>query len=153
MITFATESWVDIKQEIYPLWIEHHAAIADPDDVGRVELSPNWDRYDRAALSGILHITAGRELGKLVAYAFVFVEPGFHYSTTLFGHWDLYWVSPSSRGHWAGIKLFESVKAAMKARGVVKMTNRRKICHDTGAIFRRTGWKDTEIASTIWIGD
>lgn len=153
MITFATEPWSQIRQEIYPLWVEHHAAIADPEDKDRVELSPDWDRYDREAAAGTLHITAAREAGRLVGYVFVFVQPGLHYSTTLFGHWDLYWVSPGSRGHWVGVRLFEAVKKALKARGVVEMTNRRKIWHDTGPIFRRTGWHDTEIASTIWIGD
>lgn len=153
MISFSTEPWSQIKTEIMPLWLDHHAAIADPDDIDRIPPCADWEKYDRCAANGSLHITAGRENGKLVAYAFVFVERGLHYSTTLFGHWDLYWVSPEARGHWVGVKLFKEVERAMKARGVVKMTNRRKLTHDTAAIFKRLGWKDIEIASTKWIGD
>jgi hypothetical protein len=40
----------------------------------------------------------------------------------------------------------------MVARGVQKMTSRRKLWLDTGSIFRRCGWKDDEVGSSKWIG-
>lgn len=154
MITFATEPWDQIKNEILPLWKEHHADVADPEDDGRIPLDPDWAKYQRLADIGSLHITAARDSGRLVGYAFVVVETGLHYRTLLFGHWDLYWISPSARksNFWTGVKLFREVEKAMRARGVMKMTNRRKFWRDVGPIFRRLGWTDTEIHSTKWIG-
>jgi GNAT superfamily N-acetyltransferase len=152
MITFSTEPWDLIKLEILPLWQEHHAAIADPDDAGYVPLDPDWAKYQATADRGALHITAARDRGALVGYAFAFIETGLHYKSTLFGHFDLYWMAPGARGHWVGIRLFKEVERAMKARGVQKMTNARKIWHDTGPIFRRLDWRDVEVRSTKWIG-
>lgn len=152
MITFATEPWSLIRNEVMPLWIEHHKEIADPADIGYVPLDPDWGRYQNMADRGSLHITAARASGVLVGYAFIVVETGLHYKSTLFGHWDIYWLSPSSRGHWVGVRLFAEVERAMKARGVVKMTNARKLWHDVGPIFRRLGWTDTEVHATKWIG-
>lgn len=153
MITFATESWTDIKREIMPLFQEHYANIADPLDKDRIPLDPDWEEYQRSADLGILHITAARESGKLVGYAVAFVKRGLHYKSTLFGNWDLYWIDPKARGHWVGVRLFREVERALKARGVVKMTNARKIWQDNEPIFRRLKWRDYEIASSKWIGN
>lgn len=152
MITFSTEDWNLIKHEVMPLWEKHYYHIADPEDEKRIPLDPDWDRYQNAFDRGSLHITGARQDGELIGYAFVFVETGLHYKSTLFGHWDIYWVEPQHRGHMVGIKLFQEVERCMKARGVVKMTSARKLWYDTGSLFRRLGWKDTETKSTKWIG-
>lgn len=152
MITFATEPWDSVKTEVLQLWIVHHAEIADRDDADSIKLDPDWEKYQAAANRGALHITAARERGILIGYAFVFCETGLHYKSTLFGHFDLYYVRPQNRGHWRGVRLFRETERALRARGCMKMTAGRKIWHDAAPIFRRLGWKDTEILSTKWIG-
>lgn len=152
MITFATEPWDAIKHEILPLARQHWAEVSDPDDAKRMPLDPDWDEYQAAADRGMLHITAARERGELVGYAFVFIKRGLHYRNTLFGHFDLYWIAAAARGPMIGVRLFREVERVLKTRGVQKMTNRRKLWLDTGPIFRRCGWKDDEIGSSKWIG-
>lgn len=152
MLTFATESFHDVRDEIAPLWARHYAAISDSLDAARIPLNPDLKLYQSEADAGHLHITAARQTGKLIGYAFVFCKTGLHYKSTLFGHWDLYWIDPACRGHFVGVRLFNEVERAMKARGVKKMTNTRKLWHDTGPIFRRLGWHDCEILATKWIG-
>jgi GNAT superfamily N-acetyltransferase len=154
VITFATEDWRDIVIPILALWKLHHTEVADPRDVERIPLDPDWEKYQTLADRGCLHVTGVRENGLLVGYAFVVVDTGLHYRTTLFGHWDLYFVLPEARARnrWIGVKLFREVESVMRARGVKKMTNRRKTWLDTGPIFRRLGWRDDEIGSSKWIG-
>jgi len=153
-VTFATEPWNAIRREILPLWQAHWWEVSDPDDYERMPLDPDWDEYQASADRGILHITAARERGELVGYAFVFVKRGLHYRTILFGHWDLYWIGKGARGQsWLGVRLFREVERAMIARGVQKMTSRRKLWLDTGSVFRRCGWADDEIGSSKWIGE
>lgn len=153
MVVFASEPWDAVKHEILPLWQAHWREVSDPDDRDRMPLDPDWDKYQRLADLGMLHITTVRDRGELIGYAFVVIERGLHYRTVLFGHFDLYFISPARRGHsWLGVRLFREVESAMCARGVQKMTNRRKFWLDTSSIFRRCGWKDDEIGSSKWIG-
>jgi hypothetical protein len=153
VISFATEPWDAVKREILPLWQAHWLEVSDPDDRERMPLDPDWDKYQTLADFGMLHITTVRSEGALVGYAFVVVERDLNHRTVLFGHYALYWVSPAVRGQlWLGVRLFREVEMAMRARGVQKMTNARKLWLDTGPVFRRCGWKDDEIGSSKWIG-
>jgi GNAT superfamily N-acetyltransferase len=152
VITFSTEPWNEIKHEILPLWHAHWLEVADPLDRERIPLDPDWDEYQASADRGILHITAARQGGVLVGYAFVFVKRGLHYKSTLMANFDLYWVDPKARGAMVGVRLFREVERAMRSRGVVKMRSARKFWLDTGPVFARCGWVDDEIGSSKWIG-
>jgi len=153
LITYSTEPWDEIKLEILPLWQSHWAEISDPEDADYIPLDPDWDEYQASADCGILHITAARSSGALVGYAFVFVKRGLHYKSTLLAHFDLYWVEPAMRGPWVGVRLFQEVERAMRARGVMKMTNRCKTWCDVSPIFARLGWKQDEAGFSKFIGD
>lgn len=152
MITFVTEPWDDIRHEILPLWLQHHAVVADPDDFERIPPDPDWAKYQAAADKGCLQILAARDRGELVGYVFMLIDTHLHYRSTLCAFLDLYWISPDKRGHMMGVRMFRAVEAACVARGVKKMFGGTKLWLDARAIFHRCGWKEAELAHTKWIG-
>ena len=158
MVTFTTEQWDAIKLENHSRSGKRTGSgVSDPDDRERMPLDPDWDEMTKPSpISGMLHITTVRAKGELVGYAFAVVERGMHYRTVRCSVTStLYFISPEVRGQlWLGVGLFREVEQkSMLARGVKKMTNRRKLWLDTGPIFRRCGWKeDDEVGSSKWIG-
>lgn len=146
------EPWFLLRPHILPLWERHHAEIGDPADRGRIALSPHWARYDARDAEGALHIMTMRQAGALIGYVFVIVDVHLHYRETLCGFFDLYWVDPEYRGHWAGVRLMRETEASLKARGIKKLFSGTKLWHDASAMFKRCGWAETERLHTKWIG-
>ena len=152
MITFGLEPWEKVKAEILPLWRLHHADVADPEDVHRIPLDPDWAKYQTAADRGVLQVICGRDQSELVGYVFAFVDTHLHYKSTLCAYVDLYWIRRDKRGHFNGVRMFRAMEKACKARGVKKLFGGTKLWLDASAVFRRCGWKETERLSTKWIG-
>lgn len=151
MITFETESWDAIRDEIAPLWRLHYEEIASDRD--RIPLAPDYVKYQRYSDCGQLHITVAREGGRMVGYAFALVDTALHYATTLCGFYDLYWLEPERRKGMAGIMLLKETEKALKARGVRKIFTGTKVWKDVGPLFERMGWQETERLFTKWVGD
>lgn len=150
MITYAVEQWTDCAGEIIPLWEAHNAEIAAADD--RVRLAPDYDRYLGQHLRGSLHILVAREAGAVVGYLFAIVETHLHRRNTLCAFFDIYYLKPSHRKGWAGVRLFKEAERTLTARGVQKMHTGTKLWKDVGLIFERLGWIETERLYTKSLG-
>ena len=116
-LVFKWERFGHIAQEILPLWKRHWKEIALHQE--RVPLDPDFERYYTYDLNNVLHILTVRDKGTLVGYVFLLVMPGhLHYCSTPWSVSDLFWLHPSYRFGWTGIKMLKEAEKGMRARGV-----------------------------------
>lgn len=150
-ITYATEQWPDVVDELQGHWPQHWAEVATHKD--KVQLAPNFAEYQRLHDSGQLHVTVARDHGWCVGYLTAIVRPHLHYKNSLSGFYDLYYVEPSHRLWMTGVMLFAEAEKALKARGVERLFTGTKLSKDAAKIFERSGWQETERLFVKWIGD
>lgn len=139
MLTFAVEKWSDVWREAEALWPLHYDEVGE----GRANkwtLNPDLDLLGRMEAAGKLQIVVARDLGKLVGYHAKIVEPLLHYKQVLAGKSDLYWLHPEHRGGRNGLRLFENVESAAKARGVQVLYEGTKIEMDHGPLLEHLGY-------------
>jgi len=116
-LVFRWERYGHIAQEILPLWKRHWKEIALHQE--HVPLAPDFDRYYAYDLNNVLHILTVRDDGMLVGYVFLLVMPGhLHYCDTSWAVSDMFWLHPSYRFGWTGIKMLKEAEKGMRARGV-----------------------------------
>lgn len=146
MLTFQTERWPSVVEEIKPLLYLNWCETAL--DHAEIPLDPDFERYAKADIDGSLHITTARIGASLVGYFVLFVVRHPHYKSTLFALMDAYFLEQEHRRGPNGIRLFLEAESALRARGVREIIANSKVSHDMSAIFERLNWRRTAIAYT-----
>lgn len=133
IITYQCEAYTTVLPELKLLYPEHWEEIACNKD--SVPLNPDYGRYQALDEAGILFLTTIRDAGSLIGYFLGFIMPHLHYqqSTTLF--YDIFFLRKSHRHGRTGIKLFQFVEAAAKAKGVEKIYLSTKVKADISPLF------------------
>lgn len=142
MITYHKEKLCDIKEEIAPLLVEHYKEIAMYKD--KVQLAPDWEKYDMMDKADILKIVTVRDNGELVGYYLSMVIPNPHYSRDLFAVNDIVLIKPEYRNAKVGVGLFQYVEAWMKDLGVSVMTVHMKTFLPFDKLCEGLGWDYAE---------
>lgn len=150
-ISYATEAWPDVVDELQAHWKAHWAEVAMHKDC--VPLDPNYAEYQRLHDTGQLHVTVARCRGECIGYLTAIVRPHLHYAHSLSAFYDLYYVRPEHRLWMTGVKLFASAEKALKARGVQRLFTGTKLSKDASRIFERSGWDEAERLFIKYIGD
>lgn len=150
MMTFAVESLTQNLEALKPMFPLHWEELALNKDC--VPLDPQYDIYLRRDAMGEVMFVAGRAAGELIAYFVGFVAPGLHYKTCLTLTMDIFWVRHEYRGKSAGIRLFKTVEAEAKRRGVRRMFMGSKLHKDAGWLFERLGYAPVETYYSKMIG-
>jgi|HubBroStandDraft_1064217.scaffolds.fasta_scaffold03155_6 GNAT superfamily N-acetyltransferase len=118
---FGWERFHAVAHELPVLFTEHWKELALNQDV--IPLSPDWDKYYRLDIEGVLRIlTVRMPGGQLVGYIFLMAGPHLHYATTLWGHVDMFYLDPVYRQGWTGVRLFKTLIADAKTMGIVNLT-------------------------------
>lgn len=138
MLSFAEESWFDIRESLTRLTALHWKEMPFDDDI---PLSLDHDLYVRLASIGRLHVTTARAGGKLVGYFACFLGRHPHYDV-LMASMDVYYLESAHRNAGNGIGLFLAMERLVKARGVryLLATARLDKDHNASRIFERLGW-------------
>lgn len=150
-ITYQQEALEDIKFEIQPLLYEHWKEIAMYKD--KVDLAPDWARYRGLEESGALHVVTVRDDGVLVGYYVTLIVQGLHYRNTLYGMNDIVIIKPEYRNAGVGKKLFETVEAMLKEKGVQVMTMHMKTYAPFDELCLALNYDYAERLYTKYIGD
>lgn len=128
-------------EEIAPLLRLHFEEIAHFRDI---ELSPDYERYQRLEDSGALRIyTVRLESSKLIGYAVFLVSPNLHYKESLQAAQDVLFVHPHYRGQ--GGKFILWCDKQLEKEGVQLVTQHIKAAHDFGAMLMRLGYEKIDI--------
>jgi GNAT superfamily N-acetyltransferase len=150
LITFCAEPLTPTLPELQALFPLHWKELALDQDY--VPLDPQYDIYLRRDAAGEVLFIAGRDAGRLVAYFVGFVAPGLHYRTCLTLTMDIFLVLPEYRKGSAGVRLFRTVEAEARRRGVNRMFMGSKLHKDSSALFKRLGYEPVEIYHAKYLG-
>lgn len=142
MITYTKEKLEDVRGEIEPLLVSHYKEIAMYQD--KIELSPDWQKYQTLEDAGVLKIACVRDEGELVGYYICFVLPNPHYSNDLYAMNDIVLIKPQYRNAQVGLKLFQFVEEWMKEEGVSVMTVHMKTSLPFDKLCEGLGWDYAE---------
>jgi GNAT superfamily N-acetyltransferase len=151
VITAHVESLRSNLEELKPLLPLHWEELALNKD--KVPLDPQYDLYLAREDAGQLLMVVLREAGKMVGYFVGFIAPGLHYQTCLTLTMDIFYVHPSVRARFGGVRLFKAVQAEAKRRGVQRMFVGSKCHADASRLFEALGYKEVERYYTAWLGD
>ena len=141
-MTLQLEEYDICKAEIDLLLQEHFEEVAINQD--SMVLSKDEAAYQRMADAGELSIITVRKDGLLVGYHATIIRSHLHYSTTLCGFVDVYFLRKDCRKGMIGVKLIKEAEKALKARGVKKIFSATKKHIDMSTIFTRLGWTAQE---------
>lgn len=141
-VTFQTERFADVWEEIQPLLLRHWDEVAVKEAFGSLEVDET--RYRLMDDAGFLHITTARDSGRLVGYAAYFIYGNLHYKSRVIADADVFFLMPERRNGLLGLRLLRAAEAAVKARGAQVIVQKVKVAHDCGALFRRMGYQLTE---------
>lgn len=145
-LTFQTERFPDIWDEVQPLLQQHWDEVGVKDITGPPDA--NEELYRRMDAEGILHITTARHKGRLAGYAAYLVYAAHHYRSRMLADADVFFLAPGFRRGMAGVRLLKAAEAALLERGVTTIVQKVKVSHDCGALFKRMGYRHTE---NIWM--
>ena len=137
-ISFATEKFMDVIDEIKPLLLKHWEEIEGHRDI--IKLNPDYDKYHTLEKSGMLHIVTARYDGKLIGYSISFVVPHLHYPDCLMSLNDIVYLSPEYRKGRNAIQLFEYAEEELKFLGVMKVHYDVSIKRDFGPVLQSIGY-------------
>lgn len=151
MLTIQVEPLTPMLESIKSMFPAHWKELALDQD--KVPLDPMYEIYlQRDQLGEVMFLTC-RQDGPIVGYFVGFVAPGLHYKTCLTLTMDIFWVHPESRGKGLGIRLFKSVEAEAKRRGVKRMFVGSKMHKDASWLFEKLGYREVERYYEHWLGD
>lgn len=150
MITFTTESFRAVYDELKPLLAEHYAEISTHVHHG-VPLEPLLPVYYAREADGSLVVFVGRQEGQIVAYLWCFIAPALHYGSCLTCSPDIFYVRPDMRKGRAGLQMFRFVEAELRRRGVKRWAVGTKLAHDASALFRRLNFEPVEMTFEKWL--
>lgn len=142
MISYQVEAYNDCTSEIDFLLEEHFREIAINQHV--MVLSKDEAAYQQMADNGQLSIVTVRKDGVLVGYHATIVKTHIHYSTTLCGFVDVYFLKKDCRKGLIGYRLLEAAETELTRRGVVTVFTGTKKHLDMSKLFLRLGWTEQE---------
>ena len=142
MITYNKEKLSDIKEELEPLLREHYKEVAMYKD--KVQLAPDWERYEMLDKADILKIVTVRDGKQLVGYYICFVMPNPHYSNDMYAVNDIVLIKPEYRNAKVGVGLFQYAEKWMRSLGVSVMTVHMKTFLPFDKLCEGLGWDYAE---------
>lgn len=148
-VEFTREALSLVQKEIEPLLKEHYEEIAWNQE--KIPLRPDWAKYQKLEVAGILRVFAARRSGALIGYAVYFVSLHLHYSETLWAANDIIFVRKSERGS-VGVKLLRFSETELRSEGVKLVGLHIKLEHDWSRMAERLGYEKTEFNLLKWIG-
>ena len=140
MITYQYESWKTFGpdgEKLFPLHWEELAL-----DKETIKPCCDHEKYQKLDEMGMLHVTTVRFHGVLVGYAINFLLENMHYKGAgLMAVSDMYFLLPQFRKGITGIRLFRTMEAGLKEKGVVRAATSCKVHKDHEELFVKLGWR------------
>jgi GNAT superfamily N-acetyltransferase len=150
-VTFHVEPWASYYPECVPLWVEHYEEFA-PAHEGKMEMGPDVRVYEALDKAGQLQVLVARSAGQMVGYCLVAIRPHIHYSKSLCGFEDSYFVTKSHRKGLVGYKLIKETLRHLEQRGVQRAYFMTKEFLSIAKLLERLGMKKIDTVYAIWLG-
>jgi GNAT superfamily N-acetyltransferase len=151
VITAQVENLTETLEELKPFFPAHWRELGLFQD--KMPLDPQYDIYLRRDAAGEALLATLRVDGQVKGYFVGFIAPGLHYGQTLTCTMDIVYIDPDHRSAGNGVMLFDTVKAALRQRGVKLWWVGSKNHKPIEAFFRAFGFKQEEAYFAMWLGD
>lgn len=137
---FYEEKFMDIIDELDPLFEKHYKEIAHYQDIPK---DMDIDQYDFIEKHGFLKVYTCRHVsGALVGYAIFFVKTNIHYKGSLQANQDILFIDPKHRGF--GKSFIKYCDDELTKLGVQVVYHHVKLSHNWGALLERMGYEAIE---------
>ena len=133
----------ELWDELYPLFELHYKEIALYQDI---PLSPEKNLYFKAEEMGMLRVYTARENSEVIGYAWFWIKPNPHYSTSLQAQQDIIFIHPERRGF--GAKFIAWCDEQLTAEKVQVVSHHVKHAHNFGPLLERMGYKLMDLIYT-----
>lgn len=149
MTTFQTEGVDECRKDILPLLHAHWSEVALYRD--KIELAPDFARYQAAEDAGTLFVVTARDGGALIGYAVFFMSLNLHYRHSIVAMNDVVFVSRDRRGI-VGARLIQNAERLLcefiRARSpgnVFRIMWHVKTRQDWSPLLERMGYGREEV--------
>ena len=132
---FSSERVPSVWDEIYPLFLEHHAEIGEIKDL---PLDPNCEAYKNLDALGMVRVYIAREEGKIIGYCVFFISQSMHYKQIKDAVQDIVFINKDHRGF--GKKFMEWCDEELRKEGVNVIHRYSSSERDLGPIYKRNGY-------------
>jgi hypothetical protein len=149
-IQFSVENYPQVEVEMQAIFPKHWEEIALFRD--KIPLSPDYPRYHLLFNSGKLLVCTVRDRGELVGYYIVIIDWHLHYTTSLTGLTDVYFIRPTHRKGALALSFFRFVEETLKLLGVEVFYTSTKLNHDVSRVWNRLGYDAVETKFVKWLG-
>lgn len=140
---FAVEKFIDIVNELKPLFEEHYIEIARHKD--KIKLKPDYEKYFEMENIGSFHVITAREENELAGYCFNFILPNPHFTDCLIAVNDVIFIRKFFRKGNNGAKFIEYVECILKDIGIMKFIISTKLEHNFGNLLKRMNYTPIEM--------
>lgn len=138
---FNVESAVQIIDEAYELWQEHHNELVGE----HVKFLPDFQKYKAIENNGHLRVFTVRHKKKLVGYAVFTVIPHHHRTQVVQAENTLFFITKEHRIGWLASNFIKYCETWLFDNGVHQISMRTKTKASFGVLLRRLKYKEEEI--------
>ena len=142
-LRYKLENWFDCKEQMEWLFPMHWKEVALYQD--DIDLDLWFDKYDAGAESGEFHVITVRDDDKIVGYYWFMIRFHLHYKNSLTAYTDMFYLHPSYRKGFNGLKLFKKFEEEAKKLGAERLISSCKLSLDLSKIFEKMNWDKTEL--------
>ena len=135
--------------EVLPILEVHRVELQSYSDMN---LTPDWDAYQRMESWDKLVWLVARENGMIVGYAVFVLGYNLHYKDYLFAVEDVFYVVNDKRGNNIAYNLVKKSEKILKEMGVDVITHHAKFINKFAPFLERLGYNKTEIMLSKRIG-
>jgi len=148
---YVVETLGECLDEMKPLLEKHWEEIALHKD--KIELNPDYDKYQEMEDAGTLHIVTARIGGRLVGYFISFIMLHPHYKDHSFAVNDILFVDMSYRRTTVGVGMFKYAENKLKEMGVSVIMVSMKTHAPFDQLCESLGYDNVERNYSKYIGE
>ena len=150
MIKFDCEQLYNARDEIALLAEQHHNEL---NIFGKKHIDPNYDAYLVLEMSNLLKIFTVRDGEELKGYKIYILAPSLHYKEVVIAASDIMFLEKKYRKGLVGYKFvkfcIEELKKDSRINAIQESWMKEL---DLTSIYKRLGFTDTNISSTLYLG-
>ena len=138
---FNVESAVQIIDEAYELWQEHHNELVGE----HVEFHPDFQKYKQVEQNGNLKVYTVRIKKKLIGYVVFTVLPHHHRTQVIQAENTLFFITKEHRKGLLASKFIRWCEEQLFNSGVSQISMRTKVRASFGILLKRLKYQDEEV--------
>lgn len=150
MLAAGVERLASVWTEVSSRFPAHFELMGEPMQralevpAGLIPLAPDAAKYYSLEQQGSLFVVVLRDSGKICGYWFCFCGPSLHYSTTVMGDMDIWFLDEAYREGVASLVLGRAVKAELERRGAKLWFAAEKLHRPAGRLYAALGMLPVE---------